>query len=145
MLFNFQKHAENANLFLKEVALELDAPEDLDHAGRVLVAVLRTLRDRITTEESLHLISQLPMYIKAVYVDGWKPTKTLSNIKSVDDFLREVRSVAGRTAEADFSDYETTKNEVEAIFRVLRRHVSEGEIEDIKSQLPVEIAELLET
>jgi uncharacterized protein (DUF2267 family) len=143
MLFNFQKHAQNANLFIKEIALELDVPDDTAHAARVLTAVLHALRDRITTDESLHLIAQLPMYIKAVYVDGWKPSKQLTKLKTLDEFLAEVRSQSARTARRDFQDWEATKNEVEAVFRVIKRHVSQGEINDIISQLPEEIAELL--
>lgn len=144
MLFNFQKHAQNATVFLKEVAQELETPDDLAHAGRVLAAVLHALRDRITTEESIHFISQLPMYIKAVYIEGWKVSKSTPKIKRVEEFLADVRSQTERTAGIDFGDFKNTKKEVEAVFRVVRKHVSEGEINDVKSQLPKEIAELWE-
>ena len=144
MLFNFKKHEQGATLFLKEVARELESPEDIPHAGRVLAAVLHALRDRITIEESIHMISQLPMYIKAVYVDGWKASKNYPKIKRKDEFLADVRSQTERTAERDFGDFQNTRKEVEAVFRVLRKHVSEGEIRDIKSQLPEEIGELWE-
>lgn len=144
MLFNYKKHEQGASLFLKEIAKELDTPEDIPHAGRVLVAVLHALRDRITTEESIHLISQLPMYIKAVYVDGWKTSKNYPKIKRKEEFLADVRSQTERTAERDFGDFQNTRREVEAVFKVLKNHVSEGEINDIKSQLPEGIVELWE-
>lgn len=144
MLFNFQKHQQNATLFLKEVAAELETPEDLDHAGRVLVSVLHALRDRITAEESVHFISQLPMYIKAVYVEGWKFSKPAKKVKKMEEFLADVRSQTERTADRDFGDFKNTRKEVEAVFRVIRKHVSEGEINDVRSQLPEEIGELWE-
>lgn len=143
MLFDYQKHEEHSRLFLKEIAIELGSPKDSGHASRVLTAVLHALRDHITVTESLHLIAQLPLYIKAVYVDCWK-SSTHSKSKSLEDFLLEVKKKSDRTAMKDFKNPEVTKEEVEAVFRVIKRHVSAGEIEDIKSQLPIKIAELLE-
>lgn len=67
---NFEKYVEKGNLFLKELAQELGNPDDKEKAGRVLRTVLHVLRRRLTLEESFDLISQLPMCIKAVYIDG---------------------------------------------------------------------------
>jgi uncharacterized protein (DUF2267 family) len=144
MIFNFQKHAQNATEFLKEVARELENPDDLPHAGRVLVAVMHALRDRITPEESVHFISQLPMYIKAAYVDGWKISKRPPRHKTVEEFLADVRNQTPRTAGRDFGDMGNTKKEVEAVLRVIKKRISEGELKDLKSQLPEEISELWE-
>lgn len=144
MLLNFQKHEQKATEFLKEVARELGTPEDTGHAGRVLTAVLHALRDKITPEESLHLISQLPLYIKAIYIDGWKLSKTPVRMKNLQEFLSDVRVQAKLTADKDFgADMDSTKTEVEAVFRVIKKHVSEGELKDVKSQLPKELVEML--
>jgi uncharacterized protein (DUF2267 family) len=145
MLFDFQRHTQNATSFLKELAIELENPEDLGHAGRVLSAVLHCLRDMITPQESLDLISQLPLYIKAVYVNGWRISEKPNRLKKLDDFLLSVKVYAKQTAEKDFGDIANTKRDVEAVFRVIRKHVSPGEIKDVKSQLPEAIAELLKS
>ena len=145
MLFDFERHTQNATSFLKEIAIELESPEDLAHAGRVATAVLHCLRDMITPQESLDLISQLPLYIKAVYVNGWKIPEKPNRLKKLGDFLLSVKAHAGLTAEKDFGDIANTKRDVEAVFRVLRKHVSPGEIKDVKSQLPEEIAALLKS
>jgi uncharacterized protein (DUF2267 family) len=143
MIFDFQRHTQNATIFLKEVAIELNTPDDLAHAGRVLSAVLHCLRDMITPQESLDLISQLPLYIKAVYVNGWKIPQKPHRLKKLEDFLLSVKSHAGQTAEKDFGDIANTRKDVEAVFRVIKKHVSAGELKDVKSQLPEEIAFLL--
>ena len=49
------------------------------------------LRRRLTLDESFDLLAQLPMCIKAVYVDGWKPALFPDkSIKTLEDFIREV-------------------------------------------------------
>jgi uncharacterized protein (DUF2267 family) len=72
MAINFNKYAEEGNLFVKNLAKSFGHPDEIGPTGIVLRAVLHTLRDRITISESLSLIAQLPMFLKAVYVDTWK-------------------------------------------------------------------------
>jgi uncharacterized protein (DUF2267 family) len=143
MLFNFQEHVQNAQGFLKEVAVELETPDNLAHAGRVLTAVLHSLRDMIMPQESLHLISQLPLYIQAAYIHDWHIPDKPKRLKSLNDFLWDIKEQAKFTAATDFGDIENTRKEVEAVFRVLKRHISEGERCDVKDQLSEEIASLL--
>lgn len=143
MLFNFEEHVQKAREFLLEVCDELETPYDEEHAGRVLVAVLHSLRDMLIPQESLHLISQLPLYIQAVYVHTWHIPDKPKRLKTLDDFLLNVKEQAGSTAERDFGKLGNTRREVEAVFRVLKRHVSEGELKDVRGQLPQGIAELL--
>ncbi|MFN3404994.1 MAG: DUF2267 domain-containing protein [Cytophagaceae bacterium] len=144
MLFNYQEHIQKAQEFLMEVAVELGMPDDHAHAGRVLAAVLHGLRDVITPQESLHLISQLPLYIQGVYVHGWHIPEKPKRLKTLNDFLMNIKEQARLTAGRDFGDIDNTQKEVEAVFRVIARHVSEGEIKDVKAQLPEEIANLIE-
>lgn len=144
MILNFESHSQKSHEFVKEVATELGNPEDVGHAGRVIRSVFHTIREMITPEESMHLIAQLPMYIKAVYVDTWKISDQQGKIRSLDELLSKLRQKAGRTAERDFGNDETAMQRVEAVFNVLKRHVSEGELEDIKAQLPKPLAELWE-
>lgn len=129
--------------FVAEVAKELGVPEATDKGGRVLRAVLHTLRNKITPQESLQLIAQLPMLIKAIYVDGWKISPEAMKIRHAGDFIEAVREAGGQGLYHEF----TTDNEVEkairAVFRVLKNHVSEGEIKDVLGILPEELREVL--
>ena len=101
-----------------QVAEALQKPDDIDHASQVTVSVLHSLRDRLTPEESLHLISQLPIYIKAAYVDGWHydENKKSQNTKDLHS------------------------KEVEAVFSVLKKYISTGEMQRL-SQLPAEMSQ----
>lgn len=46
-----------------------------DEAYKCLRAVLQTLRDRLPSEEAVHLGAQLPLLLRGVYYDGWQPSK----------------------------------------------------------------------
>jgi uncharacterized protein (DUF2267 family) len=137
----FQQYAQDAHKFIKEVAVELGDPDNVEQAERVMAAVLHTFRDIITPEESLHLMAQFPMIIKAIYVNGWH-LGLKNRIKSTDEFIECLMLQNPRTASADFGTDDKAINKTKAVISVLRRHIAVGEVKDIVSQLPTELAEL---
>ncbi len=141
MALNFEKHAAKGNKFVKDVA-EYLGDVNRDKAGRQLKAVLHGLRDLLTVEESLHLIAQLPMVIKGVYVDNWKISGSPRRIRSINHFCEDLRQIAGLTADEDFSTNEDCLDAIHAVFTVIKETVSEGEIEDIRAIMPRELKEL---
>ncbi len=144
-VMNFEKNAQVGNAFLKEVAIELGHPEDIKRAGRVLRSTLRVLRRKISPEEYLDFISQLPMCIKAVAVDGWKLNQFPDrSIRNVEDLIEAVMDEDARSAENDFGDENEAKEAVGGVFRVIKRHISEGEMEDLEAELPKIIKDFIQ-
>jgi uncharacterized protein (DUF2267 family) len=143
MVPNFNKFVEKGNQFINEVALELGHPEEKGRACRIMKAVLHTLRDKIPPQESLQLMAQLPMFIKAVYVDHWKWNTPTSKIRSIDDFIWAVEHEEGLIGYADFKSSEHTEKAIRAVFNVLKRHVSEGEMIDVMKTLPEKMRPLM--
>jgi uncharacterized protein (DUF2267 family) len=143
MALNFQKYVDEGNRFINRLAEALGNASDKDHASRVSVAVLHAIRDRIKPEESMHLIAQLPMMLKAVYVDGWNITREPADAKTIEEFLNEVREHAPRSAARDFGNDQQARDNVKAFFSVLRGYVDEGEMADLCAQLPAGVRELI--
>ncbi len=141
---NFEKYAEKGNLFVKELAQELGCPDNKKKAGRILKAVLKALRNRLSHEESMHLLAQLPMCIKAIYVDGWKLSETPEKIKNVSEFVEEVMKYDRPRAQQDFADKDEAIRAIKAVFRVIKRHISDGEAQDVEAELPKQLKELWE-
>jgi uncharacterized protein (DUF2267 family) len=137
----FDQYAQEAHAFVKEVAYELGEPDNKNQAERIMTSVLHTLRDLLTPEESLHLISQLPMMIKAIYVNGWH-LSSKATIRSMDQFIEHLMLKNPRTAPIDFGNDEKAIQRTKAVFSVLRNHISIGEVKDIVAQLPSELNEL---
>ena len=65
------------NEFVRLIAEELEVPRD--KVGRIIYAVFHALRNRLSHAESFHLIAQLPMVLKSVYLDGWWFDKDISH------------------------------------------------------------------
>jgi uncharacterized protein (DUF2267 family) len=139
MTLNFEKYAQTGTAFVKKIAAEIGDPEDTATASRILRSTLHVLRDQSTPEESVQFISQLPMFIKAIYVDGWKLGSNKGRVHQLGDFVAAV----GET-DSDFSNPESCFLAIQAVFRVIRDYVSEGEIEDLKRTLPEEMRGLLD-
>jgi uncharacterized protein (DUF2267 family) len=137
----YEQYAHEAHKFVSEVAIELGEPENIDQADRIMTAVFHTLRDMLTPEESLHLISQLPMLVKAIYVNGWHLNKK-HRLRSMDEFIESLMLQNPRAAARDFGNDEKAKERAKAVFRVIRNHISVGEVKDIIAQLPSELTEL---
>jgi len=123
---------EKANAWVAEVADEMKS-DDPREAYRVLRAFLHALRDRLTVDEAAQLAAQLPTLIRGVYYEGWVPSRTPSRERHVDEFLDRIAGEALLAGETEAS-YAAT-----AASRVLHKHVSAGELEDVLAVLPVEL------
>jgi uncharacterized protein (DUF2267 family) len=135
MSLNFNHFAAEANEFLRRYAKELNLV-DGDQAGRILSSILHGLRDVIPMEESLQLIAQFPMFLKAVYVNGWSSRKKKLRVKSMTEFIDLVRKHDGKTSIHDFGSDELAERYINLTFILLRRYISLGEMEDIRTDLP---------
>lgn len=121
--------AEKAHIWFNEIAREL-GDQDRVYAYRALRAVLHTLRDRLTVDVAAKLASQLPTLIRGIYYEDWDPSRTPSAVHDVDTFLEHVASEGRMAGETEASIA------VAAVTRVLRAHVSPGEIDGVLAVLP---------
>lgn len=143
MALSFEKYAQEGSSFIKTLAKNLGHPEEIGRTGIILRAVLHTLRERITISESFKLISQLPMFIKGIYVDNWEYNEKPLGIKTREDFIAEVEKYQGKYGEQQFNWDKSTEEIIQTVFTSLGKYVSPGEYENIISQLPAEIKEFI--
>ena len=139
MTLNFEKYAAKGHEFVNKVAVRLGDAENRDRAGRVLRSVLHALRNRLTVEESFQLLSQLPMAIKSVYIEGWKLHLELKRIKTIEDFAEEVMKEDGLAVWRDFSSVSDAMQAIEAVMKTLADYVTAGELHDVIDLMPKEI------
>ncbi len=142
MGLNFNQYAKEANSFLKDYSKQMNLNDDVEKAGRILSAILHGLRSIISTEESLQFIAQLPMFLKAVYVNGWT-LKKRQRVKNMVDFIDLIRECSGKTSLYDFESDEKAENYIKTTFIVLRKYVSLGELEDIRDEMPKELKSII--
>ena len=124
----FDKTLQTTNIWLNEI-MEAVGP-DRRTAWKVLSVVLHKLRDRLPVEVAAHLGAQLPLLVRGVYYDQFQPARQPTDCRTLDDFVEEVQEWLADTRPTD------AKDAVRAVFAVLNRHVSPGEIAKLKDALP---------
>jgi len=144
MSLNFDKYAQEGNTFMNELAQNLGHPEDRNAASRVLRAVLHSIRDRIAIGESLDFISQLPMFLKAVYVEQWKYNENVDRINSLEEFKEKVKQEQAKWGERQFAWENSTEEIIKTVFNTLEKYVTPGQMEHLRGMLPAELQELIE-
>jgi len=141
MTLNFQKYAMKGNEFMHRLETNL-ANEDRAYAARILRSTFQVLRNHLMFEESLQLLSQLPMAIKAVYVDGWHASAH-RKVKTADEFLVEIVQAGGYSAWRNFNNKEDVMVAVRAVMDTMRSYVSSEELAQAVATLPLPIQEML--
>ena len=131
------RYATQGNHFVSQLALEMDMPENNTHALRVLKAIFHGIRSRITPASSMHLIHQLPMAVKAIYVDGWDIDRPHIQAFDFDDFITEVYRVYGSNFHYAMSRKVEVESAVHAVFKVLKKNLSDGEYSEMMTYMPV--------
>jgi uncharacterized protein (DUF2267 family) len=131
---NFTQAAQQAQQWVNELAEELDWSER--RAYHLLRSVLHTLRDWLPLEEMTDLAAQLPVLIRGVYFEGWKPIDTPVRARTREDFVARVDDA--------FSDEPLDDPEaaVAAVFGLLDRHVSHGEIAQVRNSMKKPLRQL---
>jgi uncharacterized protein (DUF2267 family) len=132
----FNKLNEHATHWVKDMMDELRT-DDRQRAWHALRAGLHALRDRLTVEEAAQLSAQLPLLIRGLYFEGWDPTGKPLRIRHRAEFLALVREKYAPRTDTAADDL------VRALFGVLEKHVSIGELTDIMLTLPTELVDLV--
>lgn len=134
-LETFDTTLQKTNEWLGELMEELHW-DDRRRAYRGLKAVLHALRDRLSVEEASHLAAQLPLLVRGFYYEGWHPADKPLKERSREQFLAHVTQELNRDPGVDPGRL------CRAVFELLERHLTGGEINDVKQSLPSGIREL---
>jgi uncharacterized protein (DUF2267 family) len=124
-----------SNTWLKDLADELGWV-DRQQAYRALAAVLHALRDRLTVTEAADLGAQLPMLIRGLYYEGWTPKGKPIKERKREDFLARIAAAFPASAQV------YPEQVAWAVFKLLEKRVSAGEIGDVLHVLPAPIRSL---
>jgi uncharacterized protein (DUF2267 family) len=128
---------DKTNQVLADIEAAYGWPKDRrNQSYAALRTVLHGLRDRLTVEEASDLAAQLPMVMRGLFYEGWKPSHVPVKM-SREEFLERVRREFRYEVEGG------TGVLVQRVLHALRRYVTEGEWDDIRSSLPKDFATLL--
>lgn len=121
--------AEQALAWIHELQKDMRFPHE-QSAYAALRAVLHTLRDCLTVKEAADLSGQMPTLIRGIFFEGWSPSEKPNRIHDPHEFGQQVMKVLGKHPEIH------AENSTRAVFALLDRHISAGEIDDVISIMP---------
>jgi uncharacterized protein (DUF2267 family) len=127
-----ERSVHKTNEWLSDLAAELGI-EDKEDAWRILKVYMQMLRDQLTIDEAAQLAAQLTLVLRGAFFEGFDPGRQ-DKLRDRDEFLARFAERAGVTYAA---------RAVEAATSVVRRHITAGEMDDVLSQLPSEVREVL--
>ena len=125
------------NQWLAGVMVSLGT-DDRKKAYAALRSVLHALRDRFPVATVAGLGAQLPMLVRGIYYDGWRPhlDGRVEHVHTVEEFL----AVVDRELPAGMAlDPERA---VRAVLRVVEQHLDPNETSKIVRLLPRALHEL---
>jgi len=131
----FDSTIQTTNVWLHDI-LERLRWQDRQRAYHALRAVLHALRDRLPVDQAAALGAQLPMLIRGFYYEGWHPAGTPVKERKREDFLAYIAAAFRGEPSIDAEDI------ARAVFQVIAKHVTPGEIKHVKIALPGEIRSL---
>jgi uncharacterized protein (DUF2267 family) len=134
---SIDRTVQKTNEWVARLADELGT-QDRPLAWRVLKGYLQVLRDRLTIDEGAQLAAQLPHLLRGVFYEGFDPGHQPEPIRDRETFLARFAEGAG------LGDPGEAERAAAAATRVLRGHVTAGELDDVMAQLPRDIRELLQ-
>jgi uncharacterized protein (DUF2267 family) len=130
----FQKTLTKSMEWVRGVMDELGTQDE--HKGlKALRVGLHTIRDRLPPVEALQLAAQLPMLLRGLYLEGWRPVEHAPRLHSKDELLGKVK--AG-LADATLDPEQVMR----AVITVVTWHVSAGELDDVARTAARPLAEL---
>lgn len=111
---------------------------DKNRSYRLLRAVLHEVRDHLSPDEAAQLGAQLPTMIRGVYYEGWNPSKTPVKERSREGFVSRVQQAFQMDPMGD------ADSAIRSVFWLLDRHVSEGEMADVRATFTTKVRSLFE-
>jgi uncharacterized protein (DUF2267 family) len=118
---------------------ELNADLGWSEKGRAYLLLRETLhaiRDLLTVNEAADLAAQLPVLVRGIFFEGWSPAAMPIRSRSKADLLARVASKFGKAPLPD------PERAVMAVLDLLRRHVSAGEMAQVRQAMRKPIREM---
>jgi uncharacterized protein (DUF2267 family) len=129
----FEHVGQRSMIWVKDMMAELGT-SDTRKALHALRAGLQALRDRLSVDEAAHLSAQMPLVIRGMFFEGWRPAGKPLKLRHKAEFLALVQERYAPRSDAHADQI------VVALFHVLSRHISAGELSDMMLTLPEDIA-----
>ncbi|MGZ6015510.1 MAG: DUF2267 domain-containing protein [Phenylobacterium sp.] len=133
----FDTTVQESNEWLKAIEARLQ-PCGRSQAYGAFRAVTHVLRDRLPMEGVLGLSAQLPILLRGVFLEGWRPGDGPTDIRDPSELAQAVTSALPR----DFP--REGLGTARAVLQVLAERLDAGEVQKLIAYLPAALRPLWE-
>ena len=130
-----EKSEQETTLWLNEIGERL-ATADRRKAFNALRATLHAVRDRVGPDHALHLAAQLPLLIKGLFFENWRPSETPTREREKATFLANVDAEVHRGIGVE------PEQAVKAVLEVLAEHVDGAAMDKLRRLFPENMRDL---
>jgi uncharacterized protein (DUF2267 family) len=130
-----EKSEQETNVWLNQIGERLDTT-DRRKAFNALRATLHAVRDRVGADNAVHLAAQLPLLIKGLFFENWRPSETPTREREKGTFLANIDAEIYRGLGVD------TEQAVRAVLEVLAEHIDPDEVEKLRRLFPEDMRNL---
>jgi len=131
----FDTTVQETNVWLKTIASEL-GPCDRHQAYQGARATLHALRDRLAPDPAMNFAAQLPMLLRGMFAEGWRPSQTPTPERDLDAFLARIEDALP----PDFPI--ETESLARGVFRGLEAQMDHDLLTKVLRQLPLPLRAL---
>jgi uncharacterized protein (DUF2267 family) len=129
----FQHSLQTTDRWLKEIAAQLGW-DDQRKGYTALRVTFHALRDRLPVNEAAQLSAQLPLVLRGVFWEGWNPA---ADKPPHGTFAVELHAGFRHDPEVD------PEHVARAVFNVMTKEISAGEMDDVRSIVPQDMRDLM--
>ncbi|HLT38399.1 MAG TPA: DUF2267 domain-containing protein [Enhygromyxa sp.] len=129
---SLNRSIHKTQLWLKELT-DHGHLDNEQQAYSVLRAVLHALRDRLTIDEAANFAAQLPMIIRGVYYEGWRPSAAPIKYKDRSEFYERIRHELRDNAAVDVA------HATDGVFALLSAKITAGEMANLREMMPADL------
>lgn len=130
----FDRTLQETHIWLNDIGEAIGDPR-AEMAYHAMRGVLFALRDRLPIDEVFDLSAQLPLLVRGIMFEGYRPAGKPDKFGR-DAFLERVRAELQAVGGAN------PERITRGVLRVLAQHVAAGEVNDLRSELPRDLRAL---
>ena len=92
----------------------------------------------------MDFLSQMPMILKAAYVENWKyHGKPIYDCSTIEEMNQVIEKLQKQYGETDYSWSISTDEITNIVIDSMREYITPGQLEHVREQLPKELQQLV--
>lgn len=139
------KYEAMGKIMLKDLAEELNDPDNIPRAARTLKSILYAFTNMLKFEDSIRFLNLIPIYAKGIeYIEWTVGNNNVEEVETLDNLITELRKINKDHFAEDFPTHDEARWAIQSVFRILNWHTNQETMQELVRLLPDDIRVYLE-